>query len=170
MFRKICFWIQEFLWKQLVWAWHCSCNKMPHENLWHKIIDNEYESAQLDREETFPDPPGQFCSKHKTKKRLERSSTAAEQQSWGRQLRMSSTCPECCFAFLLCFHHVSACIAVFWWAQWGGQEASKKMRAGVNVIKLFSIVDALVLGILKGEVSLYHWPPVCPFWISQLCK
>jgi hypothetical protein len=25
-------------------------------------------------------------------------------------------------------------------------------------------------GILKGEVSLYHWPPVWLVWISLLCK
>ncbi len=25
-------------------------------------------------------------------------------------------------------------------------------------------------GILKGKVSLYHWPPVWPVWISLFCK
>jgi hypothetical protein len=25
-------------------------------------------------------------------------------------------------------------------------------------------------GILKGEVSLYHWPPVWLVWISLFCK
>jgi len=26
------------------------------------------------------------------------------------------------------------------------------------------------MGILKGEVSLYHWPPVWLVWISLFCK
>jgi hypothetical protein len=31
-------------------------------------------------------------------------------------------------------------------------------------------VRNLAQGILKGEVSLYHWPPVWPVWISLFCK
>ncbi len=30
--------------------------------------------------------------------------------------------------------------------------------------------QALAQGTLKGEASLYHWPPVWLFWISLFCK
>ncbi len=35
---------------------------------------------------------------------------------------------------------------------------------------LFRKTDWLHQGILKGEVSLYHWPPVWLVWISLFCK
>jgi hypothetical protein len=62
--------------------------------------------------------------------------------------------------------------------QSGHPESNSNWKSAALIIQVFTNKNVLLLhhrdvhsqGILKGEVSLYRWPPVWLVWISLFCK
>ncbi len=70
-----------------------------------------------------------------------------------------SVCSYVCDMFVCLSTHLYVCLSVH-----------MAMICLSAYLCIYPSVHTSVQGILKGKVSLYHWPPVWLVWISLFCK